>query len=297
MHQNDEIAKRIMSNNGVPSSAREQRIAKALILIGNEQDGGAGSGNFGHGGRPGQIGGSSGKGGSGSLTSGMTQKNTETAAQFHKAVRFIEKKIDKKPAGTVVQCPYPNDPFRRKSVFVKEADGTWTQHTYAGRIPLGRTYGWTSYMVGTELVNNVQDSAEAFSARDEDEGDIIFRQDNNNKTIAINKEKGEIASGPLKGTKVGGKKRVDFSRGRGKMDLPTDSRGRKYSKPAAENVSPREIEKVGHEVNTLYHSKHKGKRMFMHITYSPDDDQAYNYRIECHGFGEYNIWKKTKNRK
>lgn len=177
MHRNDEAAKRIAMEGFPPSSPYSQRIAKALQIASSEHDDEVwrtaengkhfkietenGEIKKGFGGK--MNGKKVSKKPSGSLAKGVTKQNTETAEQFHKAVNFVEKRIDKKPAGTKLKCEYPNDPLRRSSVFVKEADGTWTQHTYAGRIPLGRAYGWTSYMVGAEFVNNVKDTADALT--------------------------------------------------------------------------------------------------------------------------------------
>ena len=56
-----------------------------------------------------------------------------------------------------------------------------------------------------------------------------------------------------------------------------------------------EAEKVGHDINNIYHAKYNGKRSGMITTYNPDDDIAYNYAFECHGFGEYNIFSKVEN--
>ncbi len=67
-----------------------------------------------------------------------------------------------------------------------------------------------------------------------------------------------------------------------------------YKRKAAKNVSVKEAEKVGHDINNIYHAKYNGKRSGMITTYNPDDDIAYNYAFECHGFGEYNIFSKVE---
>lgn len=76
---------------------------------------------------------------------------------------------------------------------------------------------------------------------------------------------------------------------------PKDSSGKSYKRKAAKNVSVKEAEKVGHDINNIYHAKYNGKRSGMITTYNPDDDIAYNYAFECHGFGEYNIFSKVEN--
>ena len=77
--------------------------------------------------------------------------------------------------------------------------------------------------------------------------------------------------------------------------IPSDSRGIPYTKPRARNLSKREASKIGHEINTNY-SKYKGMKIGWHISYSPEDGKAYNYFFENHGFGEYNIFKKNRNK-
>lgn len=79
--------------------------------------------------------------------------------------------------------------------------------------------------------------------------------------------------------------------------IPKDSSGKSYRKPRARNLSHKEASKVAHEINTLYHAKFEGHPTGIITTYSPDDDQAYDYRFECHGFDEYNIYSKRRNRK
>lgn len=85
------------------------------------------------------------------------------------------------------------------------------------------------------------------------------------------------------------------SKSRPKKRIPVDGRGISYTRPRARNVSKREASKIGHEINTNY-SKYEGLKIGWHISYSPEDDKAYNYYFENHGFGEYNIFKKTRNK-
>lgn len=81
-------------------------------------------------------------------------KTTEKADGFHNAVRYVEREIDKMPVGKSIESPILNDPVNRRNVFTKEKDGSWTQTTYAGSMPIGRVSGWTTHMVSTEVVNN-----------------------------------------------------------------------------------------------------------------------------------------------
>lgn len=105
------------------------------------------------------------------------------------------------------------------------------------------------------------------------------------------------------GKKVGGSSgKVEKSSksgtiGTSKRKLPSDSGGNAYSKPRARNISSRESSKISHEINTLYHAKFEGRRTGIITSYNPDDGQAYDYRFECHGFDEYNIYSKRRNRK
>ena len=74
-----------------------------------------------------------------------------------------------------------------------------------------------------------------------------------------------------------------------------DSNGKPFKKPRASNVSDKEHAKVGHDINNRYHAHYKGKRKGMITTYNPDDDTAYNYLFESHGFDKYNIYSKELN--
>lgn len=115
----------------------------------------------------------------------------------------------------------------------------------------------------------------------------------NGQHIEVN-ESGELISGNPK--VLGGNEKGVANRGKsGNIEIPKDSNGKAYSKPTAENLSPKEISKVGHDINNAYHSRFKGKRRGIITTYNPDDDKAYDYKFECHGFNEYNIFSKTEN--
>lgn len=126
----------------------------------------------------------------------------------------------------------------------------------------------------------------------------------NGQHINIGKN-GELLNGNPK--VLGGSDKIGKAKGKGKketveksvesgnIEIPTDSRGRQFKKPRAENVSPKEAEKVGHDINNVYHARFKGKRRGIITTYNPDDDIAYDYKFECHGFDEYNIFEKSKN--
>ena len=81
-----------------------------------------------------------------------------------------------------------------------------------------------------------------------------------------------------------------------KQRIPKDSSGRPYTMPRAGNMTGREASKIGHEINTNY-AKYKGKELCLHISYNPDNGQAYNYLFENHGFGEYNFFKKFRNKR
>jgi len=105
----------------------------------------------------------------------------------------------------------------------------------------------------------------------------------------------ESGKGEQKGKGKTKKETVEKSGESGNMEIPNDSNGKPFKKPRAENVSPGEAEKVGHDINNVYHARFKGKRRGVITTYNPDDDIAYDYKFECHGFDEYNIFEKTKN--
>lgn len=80
-------------------------------------------------------------------------------------------------------------------------------------------------------------------------------------------------------------------------ETPKDSNGKAYKKPAAKNVSEKEKSKVEHDINNIFHAKFKGKRRGRITTYNPDNDTAYDYSFESHGFNEYNIYNKKPNRR
>ena len=61
-------------------------------------------------------------------------------------------------------------------------------------------------------------------------------------------------------------------------------------------MSSKEREKVGHEINTLFHSNFKGKRICRITTYNPRNGEAYDYWFENNGFDNYQFIKKRKNR-
>lgn len=117
-------------------------------------------------------------------------------------------------------------------------------------------------------------------------------------------ENGKAVSGPpaLKSAiNRGGQKNVAKSNQSSKMNSnrkpPKDSNGVSYQRPRAKNVSPKEHAKLEHEINTIYHAKFDGETEGLITTYSPDTGKAYDYRFECHGFNEYNIYSKRLNRK
>lgn len=56
-----------------------------------------------------------------------------------------------------------------------------------------------------------------------------------------------------------------------------------------------EKEKVGHDINNLYHAKYKGKRKCWIKTRSNESDSAfYIYKFNNHGFGNYDIYHKSE---
>ena len=107
------------------------------------------------------------------------------------------------------------------------------------------------------------------------------------------KESGK--KGEKKGKGKNKKETVEKSSESGNMEIPNDSRGKPFKRPTASNLSDKEASKVGHDINNVYHARYKGKRSGMITTYNPDDNKAYNYSFECHGFGEYNIFNKIEN--
>ena len=65
-----------------------------------------------------------------------------------------------------------------------------------------------------------------------------------------------------------------------------------YSYPEA-NLPWREIEKIRHEVNTLY-SKYRGRALIIHKSIGLDN-RYYDYYIENHGFDNIRIIAKVPN--
>lgn len=78
MRRVDEVAKKLHGKIGLINAAYnssdpvERRVARAFLFLGRTVDGGPGSGNFGHQGRPGEIGGS-GKGGGKAFRTGSKE--------------------------------------------------------------------------------------------------------------------------------------------------------------------------------------------------------------------------------
>ena len=69
---------------------------------------------------------------------------------------------------------------------------------------------------------------------------------------------------------------------------------KKYYYPRASDVSNKEYAKVCHEINSLYHTCYKGKRIGYIVSHEPSENsQAYLYKFEIHEFNEYNIYSKT----
>lgn len=61
-------------------------------------------------------------------------------------------------------------------------------------------------------------------------------------------------------------------------------------------ISPKEREKVTHDINNIFHKRFEGKPNGMIITHSnKKNSPAYNYYFENNGFNNYNIFRKTKN--
>lgn len=118
----------------------------------------------------------------------------------------------------------------------------------------------------------------------------------NGQHVEVDKN-GELLNGNPKvlGGKEAKKETIEKSGKSGNIEIPTDSSGKPFKKPRADNVSPKEADKIGHDINNVYHSRFKGKRRGVITTYNPDDDTAYDYKFECHGFDEYNIFEKAKN--
>ena len=75
----------------------------------------------------------------------------------------------------------------------------------------------------------------------------------------------------------------------GNSKLPTDSKGKPYKYPAVQ-LEPKEYGKVMHEINTVYYSRFKGKRVADIVIAF---EYGYNYyEFEIHDFNEYNIFCK-----
>ena len=59
-------------------------------------------------------------------------------------------------------------------------------------------------------------------------------------------------------------------------------------------ISEKEVVKVTHEINNVYHAKYKGKRKGLIRTFGLDN-RAYNYSFEINDFDSYNIYNKEIN--
>jgi hypothetical protein len=70
--------------------------------------------------------------------------------------------------------------------------------------------------------------------------------------------------------------------------LPIDSRGNYYSKPSFW-LKPKEYAKIRSEINQIYETQYKNKRIAAHTSFGIDG-KAYVYWFENHGFDEYNIF-------
>ena len=74
------------------------------------------------------------------------------------------------------------------------------------------------------------------------------------------------------------------------MEIVYDSNGNPFAFPRL-ILDEREVSKVFHEINNLYHSKYKGKRFAMHRTLDLQSNYCIYY-FENHGFNDYNIVEK-----
>lgn len=81
------------------------------------------------------------------------------------------------------------------------------------------------------------------------------------------------------------------SGGGSSSNLPTDSEGRPYSRPAL-NLPKKEYGKVMHSINDLYETRYKGET---HGIIKIAGKNGYTmYAFEIHDFNEYNIHHKEK---
>jgi len=57
------------------------------------------------------------------------------------------------------------------------------------------------------------------------------------------------------------------------------------------DIDSKEISKITHEINNIYHSKYAGKRLGMHRSIDLNGNYCIYY-FENHGFDDYNIFGK-----
>lgn len=77
----------------------------------------------------------------------------------------------------------------------------------------------------------------------------------------------------------------------GSSDLPVDSDGNSYSRPAI-NLPKKEYGKVMHSINEVYDTKYKGEQTG--VIRSANKSGYAKYFFEIHGYNEYNIYRKEK---
>lgn len=93
---------------------------------------------------------------------------------------------------------------------------------------------------------------------------------------------------------------IDGGPGSGRYPKGSGKKGSKNSrtkKKKAESLpmTAEEKSKVGHDINSLYHSKYKGKRSCIIKTRSNESDSPfYLYRFKNHGFDDYDIFCKEE---
>ena len=73
--------------------------------------------------------------------------------------------------------------------------------------------------------------------------------------------------------------------------IPLDANGRPFSR-ATFRLPVAEYGKIVSEINQLYETVYKGKRIAAHTSFGMDG-MAYVYWFENHGFNDYNIFMRV----
>ena len=75
------------------------------------------------------------------------------------------------------------------------------------------------------------------------------------------------------------------------VNLPLDFKGDSFSRPTFW-LEQKEYAKICSEINTIYETQYRGKRIAAHTSFGIDG-KAYVYWFENHGFNDYNIFSRV----